>query len=763
MRPMLRLRWWWGSVWLLWLVACTAAAESPTPTPAARALATAPPAATTPTAPAVPTATPEPETALTPPPESPWLDLNQYAFRFTTTAEPQVAEVWDFVAGDTYYALDQALYVPGGDAYAINLYERPFTPLQQDAFWPDLDIQYARLARDGPWMYALIVLYGLHPGTDPLTGEYGLELDLNVDGRGDLLLWARGPWSQTWSVAGVEVYADNDHDVGDAQACTSDAPHRRSNGYETLRWRAGEGDLPGAAWVRVRMQAGHPTIEFAFPVAWVAAEHPRLLWRAWADAQVHDPAAMDYHDAFTLEEAGQPYPGPWPLNAVAQADNTCYTTFGFHPTGLEPCLCRVNDPFHGLCPQPPGAPDDQCADLGAGFWSCLTEDQEMTICHWDPVFCRWDCRSLLLCPPVTRPEDLRAYLEDYLAALAESGSGAVAVSSETGEVAVCRVTDEGDLDCTQAFAEAWSPEAVTCVPMQNTWFCVGGEDVETLTQNPYFDLLILYHLQRGEVEAPTVRRWSCAWEPNLCRFECADEQWCLDPATTMREYVDAFLRQDPDCTFDEQARQLVCDYGQEEFRCDFAVDYQQALCTTRWWGPGAAGEISEATQWVYDPLACRFVQRQLCVRPELEGDCEPVGENEWLCRLIPSEEETRIWGAPPEDWEPPLTRCSWNDELCAWRCHMCEEPDDHCQWDEAQGLWVCPGRGVFDGCEWSVDECRWRCWGAHQPEQPEEEEECQPEDYCVEMVTDVYRCGDGKWYWHCVYDGCRWTCDREYP
>ncbi len=758
-----RLRWlaWVGLAALL--VAC---GRSPgTPPPSATPPPTAARAAATATSGALPTATPPGPTTPAPPPETDWLSLDRADFRLDLASYATVAEVWDFVAGETYYALNGVLVVPGGDAYAINLYERPFTPLDQDVFFPDLDIRYARLVREGDWMYALIELYGLNPGATPLTGEYGLEMDLNLDGRGDLLIWGRGPWAPEWSVAGVAVYTDPNRDVGDAQACVSDAPHRRSDGYETLAWQAGQGTLPGAAWARARLQDGRPTVEFAFPVAWVAADQPRLLWRAWADAHVHDPAAMDYHDTFTLEQAGQPYPGPLRLDALAQADNTCYTTFGFRPTGLEPCLCRVNDPFHGLCPQPPGPPGRDCDDLGADFWSCRTAEGDSAVCHWDPVFCRWDCRSLLLCPPVSRPEDLRAYLEEYLRQLAVAGVGAVAVSSETGEIALCRALPTGDLVCDEEFAEEWTPETLTCAVVVNTWFCVGGE-AEELVNHPTFDLIIQYNLEEGNIESPTLRRWACAWDANLCRFECADDSWCLDPATTMHEYLDMLLRIDRNCTLDEQARRLECDYGREVQVCTFDPDYSGAVCTTQYFGPGASGEPVEARAWVYDPAACRFVERRLCVRPPLRGDCQQVDDLEWICQFWPTEDEVRTWGAPPDDWEPPVVRCRWEQEPCRWYCHPCEEPDSTCAWDENRGLWVCPGRGEFDGCEWSVDECRWRCWGAHQPETPqEEEEECQPEDYCqpVNPRSNIYQCQDGKLYVNCVYDGCLWTCEAEYP
>jgi hypothetical protein len=82
--------------------------------------------------------------------------------------------------------------VIGGENFTKNLYERPFNGNPMNTYFPDLDITRARLLRDSQWLYVEIRLVGQNP-SGGLPGAYGVEVDLNVDGRGDVLVMAARP------------------------------------------------------------------------------------------------------------------------------------------------------------------------------------------------------------------------------------------------------------------------------------------------------------------------------------------------------------------------------------------------------------------------------------------------------------------------------------------------------------------------------------------------------------------------------------------
>lgn len=107
-----------------------------------------------------------------------------------------------------------------GENFSLNLYERPFNANTMDKYFPDLDIIRARVSRDSQWFFVDIKLVGQDPASG-LLGVYGVELDLNVNGRGDVLLMAAKPGA-AWSTDGVRAWQDNNHDVGAAHPIQSD-------------------------------------------------------------------------------------------------------------------------------------------------------------------------------------------------------------------------------------------------------------------------------------------------------------------------------------------------------------------------------------------------------------------------------------------------------------------------------------------------------------------------------------------------------------
>lgn len=223
-----------------------------------------------------------------------------------------------------------------GENFAVNLFERPFSA-EGMVYYPDLDIIYTTFNRSGDWMYVEITVQGTRDGR--LQGTYGIELDLNLDGRGDWLILASDLQS-AWSTNGVRVWKDSNIDVGDGVALQADAP-QSGNGYDQLVFDQGIGNDPDTAWARV-----DPTDPNSAQIAFkrgLINNDGEFLWGAWVDHGVKNPGWYDYNDHFTHDEAGSPLSGlpQYPLKALAEVDNTCRWTVGFTPSGGEPGLCPL--------------------------------------------------------------------------------------------------------------------------------------------------------------------------------------------------------------------------------------------------------------------------------------------------------------------------------------------------------------------------------------------------------------------------------------
>ena len=278
-----------------------------------------------------------------------------------------VYTIGDTISGDTA-STGKTNEPPGGDIYLNNLYERPFNALTQDIFFPDLDIRTAKLGLSGDWMYATIQLYGLDPATSTLAGSYGIEIDLDLDGRGEWLIMAAPPLPDDWTTDGVTSWNDTDGDVGQKYACIADPP-QTADSYDKLYVGSGVGDDPDAAWARY-IGGTPPAMQIAFKHSMIAYDS-KFMWGVWADQGVDEPQWFDYHDHFTYEEAGSPFSYItefYPIKAIAELDNTCRTTFGFAPVGNEPCLCAGNVKTPTYTPAP-------IARLGGFVWKDLNNNR----------------------------------------------------------------------------------------------------------------------------------------------------------------------------------------------------------------------------------------------------------------------------------------------------------------------------------------------------------------------------------------------------
>jgi len=226
----------------------------------------------------------------------------------------------------------------GGENFSSGFFERPFNAQTMDIYHPELDILQAWLNIDSTWVYVMIRVEG-SDSNGTLGGSYGAEFDIDSDGRGDYLVFAKSP-AAAWSVDGVEVWQDTNNDVGHVVPKITDPP-QGGDGYDTRLFNAGQGNDADLAWARID-PANPQVAQIAIKYSAIGND-PAFMWGAWAQDVFH-PEWFDYNDHFTIEEAGSPLTTQsqyYPLKALAAVDNTCRWVFGFVPTGNEPGICSL--------------------------------------------------------------------------------------------------------------------------------------------------------------------------------------------------------------------------------------------------------------------------------------------------------------------------------------------------------------------------------------------------------------------------------------
>ncbi len=247
---------------------------------------------------------------------------------------------------------------PYGEHYQRNLFERPFD--QQMQYYPGLDIRTFTLAEDSTWYYITIEVLGAY---DALPTTYGVELDLDLDGFGDILIIAPSSIGSVWQADGVQVYEDTNHDTGGLSASLSDAPFA-GNGYDRLR-----NDDPDLAWARVA-NAVQPQIQIAFKRSLAGN---RFLFGAVADAGWNAPGKYDYNDRMGEPQAGSSIISNtyYPLKDLYLFDNTCRQAYGFTSNGQEARVCPP------VTPPTPVAP------------TCRNPEQYETASACEEAGCTW--------------------------------------------------------------------------------------------------------------------------------------------------------------------------------------------------------------------------------------------------------------------------------------------------------------------------------------------------------------------------------------
>jgi len=249
---------------------------------------------------------------------------------------------------------------PYGDSYNINRMERPF--LQDMKYVPELDIVSFNVSEDADWYYVSILLSGDNPNRKPGI-DYGVELDQDADGFGDILLWAHPRYKEEWSTTELQVYRDTNHDTAGLSSAKSD-PEFSGNGYDSLIFdgAAGQGEDPDLAWVRMQKDT-EATMQFAFKKA---LSGPIFLVGVMADAGLKDVSKLDYNDRFKASEAGSPIRGYlyYPLKSLFAVDNTCWDAYGMKDPLTVAKVCPASDsgpitakrPADNPSSPPPSAP-----------------------------------------------------------------------------------------------------------------------------------------------------------------------------------------------------------------------------------------------------------------------------------------------------------------------------------------------------------------------------------------------------------------------
>jgi hypothetical protein len=225
----------------------------------------------------------------------------------------------------------------GGDRFTFGRFERPFNANTMDTYFSQLDIVDTFVFEDETWIYGVIAVKELGDSI----GKYAIELDMDLDGKGDWLIIAAAPTSTEWTTDGVQVFTDTNEDVGNANAMYTDE-NAGGDGFESLVFDQGVGNDPDSAWVRLSPDTPN-TVEISVKRS-VLGSPEKYLINMWAGTSLLDPSLFDLNDHFSHEQAGAADGGLdlfYPIKAVAEIDNSCRMAVGFQPTGVEPGLCEV--------------------------------------------------------------------------------------------------------------------------------------------------------------------------------------------------------------------------------------------------------------------------------------------------------------------------------------------------------------------------------------------------------------------------------------
>lgn len=272
-----------------------------------------------------------------------------------------------------------------GDEFQKNRFERPFTANDMQ-YLPDIDIMDFGITSDDQFFYIRIILSGLDPATNTLTGFYGVEIDQNADGRAELMLATKPPYSSEFTPNNVVAFADFNGDIGGPTINRPDEGFA-GDGYEGIVFDLSQNihpDDPDLLWARF-VEGDKPAIEIAYK-KWIFKDvGERFMWSVFAFDTSQGITAKNFniHDTISEVDAGSPNKGNanYPIKSLAAMDNTCRVPMGFQANGSEPLGCFVNGPDVAVTVEEKD--DGNTSGGGGGVKFGLPQ-----LCLFNPVFCK---------------------------------------------------------------------------------------------------------------------------------------------------------------------------------------------------------------------------------------------------------------------------------------------------------------------------------------------------------------------------------------
>jgi hypothetical protein len=216
-----------------------------------------------------------------------------------------------------------------GDSFRLGTFERPFTQDTME-YSKEVDLLEVTLSKDPDFFIFNLILVGPNQEKVYPSAHYGIEMDTDLDGRGDILLWVSGNGQAEWTIDDVIVLQDSNDDVGGSRPVLPDSDP--GDGYDKTLFSQDKLEDPDAAWQRMDSISN---VQLAIKTSLVGSS--RFFWRAWADSGLADPAKFDYNDSFSEEQAGSPNKNSkfYPVGQLNLMDSTCWVAFNYLPTGKE--------------------------------------------------------------------------------------------------------------------------------------------------------------------------------------------------------------------------------------------------------------------------------------------------------------------------------------------------------------------------------------------------------------------------------------------
>jgi hypothetical protein len=208
-------------------------------------------------------------------------------------------------------------------------------------YLPFMDIAKVLISReDANWVY--VQIFTVNPIEEGAASKplFGVELDTDLDNRGEFLLSVTAPRSTDWSTEGVVVRSNSDNLVGGTKPILPDSKLAEGKGYDTEIFNAGKGDDANLAWARIS-PTDPKVLEIAFKSSFVGGAKGNFIWLPWALVGLQDLTKFDFNDHFSKTDAGSPLITDktlYPLKGLWGVDNTGRVPSGFVPTGVMPGL-----------------------------------------------------------------------------------------------------------------------------------------------------------------------------------------------------------------------------------------------------------------------------------------------------------------------------------------------------------------------------------------------------------------------------------------